>query len=191
VLQNPDPDVHERTAVMHDPQEITKETLHSMDEIKKNIDGCVDEKGPSVHVSATPIWNKFIECHNRGVKIRFITEITDNNIPHCKQIMQIAELRHLDEIKGNFGIGDGRLYHASSIAKEGQIYPHFIISTVKEFVQQQQYFFDMLWKKVIPAKQRIKEIEQGLKREFIDTIQDPYETQKILDKLLESALRRF
>jgi hypothetical protein len=49
----------------------------------------------------------------------------------------------------------------------------------------------MLWKKAIPAKQRIKEIEQGLKREFIDTIQDPYETQKILDKLLESALRRF
>jgi len=45
----------------------------------------------------------------------------------------------------------------------------------------------MLWKKAIPAKQRIKEIEQGLRREFMDTIQDPYETQKILDNLLKSA----
>ena len=39
----------------------------------------------------------------------------------------------------------------------------------------------------IPAKQRIQEIEHGLKREFTDTMQDPYETQKVLDGLLKSA----
>jgi hypothetical protein len=42
----------------------------------------------------------------------------------------------------------------------------------------------MLWKKAIPAKQRIKEVEQGLKREFMETIRDPYGTQKILDNLI-------
>jgi hypothetical protein len=46
-----------------------------------------------------------------------------------------------------------------------------IYSSVKAFVGQQQYFFDMLWKKSIPAKQRIKEIEEDLKREFVETIQ--------------------
>ena len=45
----------------------------------------------------------------------------------------------------------------------------------------------MLWKKAIPVKHRIKEIEQGLKREFMETIQDPYETQKIIDNLVKSA----
>jgi len=45
----------------------------------------------------------------------------------------------------------------------------------------------MLWKKAIPVKHRIKEIEQGLKREFVETIQDPYETQKIIDNLIKSA----
>ena len=45
----------------------------------------------------------------------------------------------------------------------------------------------MLWKKAIPVKQRIKEIEQGLKREFMETIQDPYEIQKIIDNLIKSA----
>lgn len=45
----------------------------------------------------------------------------------------------------------------------------------------------MLWKKAIPVKHRIKEIEQGLKREFMETIQDPYETQKIIDNLIKSA----
>jgi signal transduction histidine kinase len=47
----------------------------------------------------------------------------------------------------------------------------------------------MLWKKALPAKQRIKEIEQGKKREFMDTIQDPYEAQSILGNLLKSATK--
>jgi two-component system sensor histidine kinase VicK len=45
----------------------------------------------------------------------------------------------------------------------------------------------MLWKKAIPAKQRIKEIEEGVKREFIDTIQDPSETLNLIHKTISSA----
>jgi two-component system, OmpR family, sensor histidine kinase VicK len=33
---------------------------------------------------------------------------------------------------------------------------------VKEDVQQQQYVFEILWNKAIPAEQKIKEIEEGL-----------------------------
>ena len=40
----------------------------------------------------------------------------------------------------------------------------------------------MLWKKAIPAKQRIKEIEEGIKREFIETIQDATEIQDLFLK---------
>ncbi|MGC2681769.1 MAG: hypothetical protein WA323_07865, partial [Candidatus Nitrosopolaris sp.] len=79
------------------------------------------------------------------------------------------------------------VYHASATSIESGPPPQLIISTVKVVVDQQQYFFDMLWKKAIPAKQRIKEIEQGLKREFMETIRDPYETQKILDNLIKPA----
>ena len=45
----------------------------------------------------------------------------------------------------------------------------------------------MLWKKAIPAKQRIKEIEENLKREFIETIQDSEETTTLISKVLTSA----
>jgi two-component system sensor histidine kinase VicK len=55
------------------------------------------------------------------------------------------------------------------------------------FVAQQQYFFDMLWKKAIPAMQRIKEIEEGMKREFIETIQDPTETLDLIHDTISSA----
>jgi hypothetical protein len=62
-----------------------------------------------------------------------------------------------------------------------------VLSFARAFVDQQQFIFDMLWHKAVPPKQRIKEIEQGLKREFIETIQDPYETQKNFSNILKSA----
>jgi hypothetical protein len=40
----------------------------------------------------------------------------------------------------------------------------------------------MLCKKAIPARRRISEIEEGLKREFIETIQDPKEMLRLFQK---------
>ena len=124
---------------------------------------------------------------NRGVKLRFISEITKDNLSYCKDLMGIGEVRHLDEVKGNFGIADGSLYHAGATANKSAPPSELIISTVKAIVDQQQYFFDMLWRKAIPAKQRIKEIEEHAKRQFIDTIQDSAEINDLVHKLVRSA----
>ncbi|MGH9985798.1 MAG: hypothetical protein ACRD8W_17785 [Nitrososphaeraceae archaeon] len=45
----------------------------------------------------------------------------------------------------------------------------------------------MLWKITISAKQRIKEIEEGMKREFLETIQDPSETLELIHNTISSA----
>lgn len=47
--------------------------------------------------------------------------------------------------------------------------------------------FEELWKKAIPAEERIREIEEGFKREFIETIRDPSEIEKIGCDLIKSA----
>lgn len=49
----------------------------------------------------------FRELKQKAIKIRFIAEITKNNIPYLGELMKICELRHLDDVKGNFGIVDG------------------------------------------------------------------------------------
>lgn len=54
-------------------------------------------------------------------------------------------------------------------------------------MKQQKYFFDLLWRKAIPARQRIKEIEENLKWEFIETIQDSEETTSLISKVISSA----
>ena len=93
----------------------------------------------------------------------------------------------MDEIKGNFGIADGDCIQEVPMGTDSSPPPLLISSTVRAFVEQQQYFFDMLWRKAIPAKQRIKEIEEGVKREFIEAIQDPEEIQSLVFKIITAA----
>ena len=61
--------------------------------------------------------------------------------------MELAEVRHLDEVKGNFGVGDKRVYQAGATTSKSAPPPELMVSTVKAIVDQHQYFFDMLWNK--------------------------------------------
>lgn len=152
------------------------------------MDACIDPNGPSMLVIPNhPVTQACMDMKYRGVRLRFISEITKDNLSYCEELAKIGEIRHLDEIKGNFGIADRKLYHASATTSKLAPPPQLIVSTVRAFVDQQQYFFDMLWRNAIPAKQRIKEPERGLKREFMETMQDPYEVQTILNNILNSA----
>jgi len=177
----------ERTKVLYDPQDILNSAVEMLSRVKYRIDTCADYNAPSSHITLKTIWNAYSELKSRGVKVRFITEITKDNMLFSKELMKITELRHLDGIKGNFGIADGIEYRASPTSKEGQAPPEYVISTVKTIVEQQQYFFDMLWMKAVPAKQRIREVEEGLEHQFIETIQDPNQTQKLCFELVKSA----
>ncbi len=62
-----------------------------------------------------------------------------------------------------------------------------VISSASVLVEQQQYFFELLWNRAIPAKQRIREIEEGAKREFVETIREPSEIQKFGFDLIKAA----
>ena len=46
-----------------------------------------------------------MDAKTRGLRIRYLTEITPENVSFCKELVSIVdELRHLDGIKGNFMI---------------------------------------------------------------------------------------
>ncbi|MFZ0896302.1 MAG: hypothetical protein WAZ77_17520, partial [Candidatus Nitrosopolaris sp.] len=62
---------------------------------------------PSLVVILEPIKKAFHDAKGRGVKLRYLTEITHDNIAACKELMTIVdELRHLDGIKGNFMVSE-------------------------------------------------------------------------------------
>jgi signal transduction histidine kinase len=98
----------------------------------------------------------------------------------------VYELRHLEGIRGNFGVSESD-YIATAIQQEGRPIPQLIHSNARAMIEQQQYFFETLWNKAIPAEQRIREIEEGIKPEVIETIREPKVTQERVFELLKSA----
>ena len=179
----------EKAEVIYGAENIIGYALNTISTVRSSVDNCIDLTGPSIFVIPDhPITKAYQDMKKRGIKIRFITEITKDNIQHCKELMNISEVRHLDEVRGNFGIIDDILYTASAKGIPSSPPPLLLTSTVRPFVEQQKYFYEMLWRKAIPAKQRIKEIEEGLKREFIETIQDPAEIQSLVSKTITSAV---
>ncbi len=131
--------------------------------------------------------NNYIDAKRRGAKIRLITNITKENVPYCKELMKIVdELRHLDEIKGGIAVSESE-YMGTLMLSEKQLLTQVIYSNVREVVEQQQYIFNSLWSNAIPARERIREIEKGIKREFAETIRESKEIQKIFYDLLKSA----
>jgi two-component system, OmpR family, sensor histidine kinase VicK len=145
-------------------------TLQTLSKVKHRFDNCGDVRHPSIIVTSEPVRKAFIDVKNRGIKTRFITEITKDNLHYCKELMRVVnEVRHLDGVKGNFAVTETE-YVSYAISEEvrpsSSSLRQLVRSTSKEFVEQQQHFFETLWRKAIPAKQRFKEIEEGAKREF-------------------------
>ena len=136
------------------------------------------------------IKNERFKAKNRGVEFRYITEITRDNISYCKELSKIAEIRHLNGVKGNFEVSQniGKAeYIGTAVLQEAEPVPQLIYSNVKEIVEQQQYVFDTLWNKAIPSQVRIKEIEEGIKPETIEVIVDPRNALEAEYRLLKSA----
>ena len=176
----------EKTEVIYGEENVINWALQRLSTISKTLDLCGDRYGPSIIVANQPIMQKYIELHKRGVRQRSITEITPENIAHCKKLMKFQELRHLDGLKGYLSIADERIVSTHAFRGERGL-PHAVESTVKVFVEQQQYFFETLWNKAIPADQKIMEIEEGIEPEVIETIRDPNVTQARTLDMIKSA----
>jgi signal transduction histidine kinase len=131
-----------------------------------------------------------INAKNRGVKFRYIIDITKENISYCKQIIKElnAELHHLNGVKGNFEICDGgKEYVATASLQKAKPLKQLIYSNVKEIGEQQQYVFDTLWNKAISSEEKIKEIEEGILPEFTEIIRNSDEAQSLEWHLLEAT----
>ena len=160
-----------------------------MSNVKKKMDIYFDNRAPSIVINIDEYSNGYREIKRRGGKIRLLTEITSENINYCKQLISLVdELRHVDGIKGGLAVSETE-FMATTMLEEATPLTQVIYSNVKELVEQGQYIFDTLWSNsaAIPARQRIKEIEQGIIREIIETIRDPVETERRAFDLVKFA----
>ncbi|HET6800574.1 MAG TPA: HAMP domain-containing sensor histidine kinase [Nitrososphaeraceae archaeon] len=173
-----------KTKVLH-RTEVINAILDIFSNANHRIDVCGNSNFPLKISSFESVKKVVIAAKNRGIGLRFIIEITKENLQYCKDLMRITdELRHMDEIEANFGLSETE-YLGSITLQEEVLQATY--SNVKEVVEQQQYIFDTFWRKAIPADQKIREIEEGIEPEVIETIRNPFEIQKIAFELVKSA----
>ena len=178
----------ENTSVLYGIDNVINEELQFFSNARKRIDTCMNHTRPELAIALEPIREAFIDAKKRNVGLRYLTEITKDNVTYCKELMAIVDgLRHLEGIKGNFMLSETEYLSPIILFEKGKVASQIVYSNLKEIVEQQQYFFDTLWSKAIPAKDKIYELEHGIESPFIETIRDPVETQMIGFNLIRSA----
>ena len=153
----------ERNELVYGEENVVNEELRFFSASKKRIDTCMDNSRPSLATGIESIKNSFLEAKRRGVQLRYLTEITQQNISSCKKLMLIVdEVRHVDGLKGNFMVSEKEYLAPSSPYDNTKPASRLFYSNMKDTVEQHQYLFQVLWNKAISAHERIKEIEEGI-----------------------------
>ena len=179
-------ELDERTEVIYGTEKTTYMILKVLSNTSLKWDNYTNSQGPSIGMGVDPIRKGFKEAYKRGVKIRFITEISNNNMQYCQEFMKIAELRHIDNAKGGMAVTE-KEYIATANLQEAQPVAHLIYSNVREIIEQQQEVFESLWDKAIPAELRIREIKEGYQRVSTKVIDNWNEIYENINSLAENS----
>jgi hypothetical protein len=91
----------EKIEVLHNKEIIVSTYLQALHNANKWDYFAETKSLPLVPLAIGSLNDALIDAKSRGIKLRFITEITKDNISHCKEIMKIAELKHLSQVSYN------------------------------------------------------------------------------------------
>src|SRR5215472_12897726 len=175
--------------VFYGTEKVISEELLFFSKSRQHIDTCMDATRPSFAIGIESIKRSFVNARNRGVKLRYLTEVTDANISYCKELLSIVdEVRHLDGIKGNFMISEIEYLAPANTHQEAKLAAIIIYSSVREIVEHQQYVFETLWNKSISAEKRIRELEEGVTVHYqTRMIENPDEVVRELSRQIANS----
>jgi two-component system, OmpR family, sensor histidine kinase VicK len=153
----------ERNELVYGEENVVNEELRFFSNSINRIDTYMDGSRPSLAIGIESIERSFLDAKRRGVGLRYLTEITQQNISSCKKLMQIVdEVRHLEGLKGNFMVSEKEYLAPSSPYENTKPALRLFYSNLKDIVEQHQFLFQALWNKATPAEQRIREIVEGI-----------------------------
>jgi two-component system, OmpR family, sensor histidine kinase VicK len=162
----------EKTEVFHGEENAMKILLQTMSNVQNEALACADANSAAFSMGVAPIKKGYSDFKRRGVRIRFITEITSENMQYVKELMNYAEVRHMDTVKGNMAVSETE-YVATATLEGAKPITQTIYSNAKPILEQQRYFFENLWIKAVHADQRIREIEEGIEPRITKIIDSP------------------
>jgi two-component system, OmpR family, sensor histidine kinase VicK len=177
----------EKTELLYGVEAAVGRGVQFMKNVKIGMDLFGEKNGPSIIMEFDVYKNNYVDVLKRGGKIRFITEITKENLHYCLELRKIVtEIRHLEGLVGGIAVSESE-YMTTTTLREKELLAQVFYSNAHEVVEQGQYIFDTFWQKAIPMEDRVREIKEGIKPEFIETIRDPTRVQNIALDLVRSC----
>ena len=162
--ENKDKRLFSETKIVYGTAAIMEVGNEVLANCKDNYDVYCHKYGPEFMIAISPYKEQYARLKINTVKIRLITDITADNLKYCKEIIDKlnADIRHLQGTKGNFAISDKKIYVGTTAPERDKPVSDLVYSNAKGIIEQNQFVFDSLWEKSIPAEQRIREIEEGM-----------------------------
>jgi len=179
----------EKSELIYGQENVVATLLQILSRAKNMVNICADFRAPSISIEVEPYNRALLNLKSRGVRFRQITEITKDNLSFSKELMKVADVRHIDGAKANFMTSENEYLAPVILFKKEKVTLQTIYSNVREVVEQHQYFFETLWSKAVPAEQKIKEVEDGIKPIVVEIIREPIEIQNLLINLIKSATK--
>jgi nitrogen-specific signal transduction histidine kinase len=122
--------------------------------------------------------------------IRWVTSIDRDSIEIVKQFLKIGiRIRHVKNILPiDFAVSDKEMVATiEKLEGSGEMAKSLLSTNDHPYLEHFISIFEELWKDGIDAKNRIRDIEEGIDTEGIEIIQNPVEVTKLSFDLIKSA----
>jgi len=111
----------EKTTIVYGEKKVLEKVLQFASGAGTEIKACIDQSRPLLAIEIPSLKRAFMDAKKRGVRLEYVTEITNKNISYCKKLIDIiTELRHLEGIKGNF-VSDSGYLAPALFHEEGRV----------------------------------------------------------------------
>jgi two-component system, OmpR family, sensor histidine kinase VicK len=149
----------EKTEVIYTQEKTFEVLFECLSETNDRWDVYADSAGASAFYVMHEIKEAYLKALRRGIKIRVLTEVTENNMFYCNDDMRyVSEVRHMEGVTGFYIISDS--YYISFPLQYPELpISYCVFSNAKQFVNMQQDLFTNLWKRTISIDERFKELE--------------------------------
>jgi two-component system, OmpR family, sensor histidine kinase VicK len=176
----------EKVEIISDRVLIANTIAEVISRAKNSIAICVD-KNTLKPIGIDQCQLALAEAQKKGVIIKYVTELTKENLEYSKELLEIAQVQHIDGIKGNFVVTDTE-YLGMVTLEDKQFVSELIYSSSKQVVDQHKFLFENLWSNSVSQEDKIKQMEQGIEPEEIKILSNPDDIQHLYKDLLQSAM---
>ena len=160
-----------------------------LDNAESVVNVCLIPSFLQNYVNNFEIQNSHRNAQSRGVKLRCITEIKEDNIEQCRQLMSTAEIRHLPNVIGILLVTEKEFFSDIDplpFSSSSQL----LYGYLEEVVKQHLGIFESLWDNGITAEERIQQIEKEKDQVETRLIENSIQFHDFMMNSLQDAIER-